>query len=234
LPLKSVYDSERYNAQSRTPTSILGPKNVEAITENDDQLREANFYLYYRPVEGLPWFLAWVFGRPISHWSVVTEFPTCEPPRVFTFEAGAEQSQGSKIIATRSMEYPPPNDNLKRIELGAKCVSPRQLLEYAQKVSLNGKPYNLIIRNCQAWCKKFCSFISNDFLEEQFWDAKNFVVAAAVAGAAVFSAISPGTSAILASKISLVEIEIEKERRSMQMKQAQSASVADLADFPLD
>ena len=148
-------------------------------------MREANFYLYYRPLEAMPGLV----GQSVSHWSVVTEFPS-EPKRVFTFEAGAEEKQASKIIATRSMEYPPPNDNLKRKELGTKVVSPKQLLEHAQKVSLNGKPYNLITQNCQAWCKEFCSQISKEFLKEQFWDAKNFVDVVAAIGVVSIAASS--------------------------------------------
>jgi hypothetical protein len=156
------------NVQVRTWNSVFGPDVVDDIKEEDDKPRNADFYLFYRPLESTPGLGA----QPFAHWAVVVEYPN-EPKRVFTFEAGKGEGQDNRIIATRSQQYPEERDKGKLVKLGTKFISPKRLLEYARSVSLNGQTYNLLIRNCQAWCKEFCGYISPSFLEQQFWDTKN-------------------------------------------------------------
>ena len=156
------------NVPVRTWNSVFGPDVVDNVKEEDDKPRDADFHLFYRPLESTPALRA----QPFSHWAVVVEYPN-EPKRVFTFEAGKGEGQDNRIIATRSQQYPEERDKGKLVKLGTKCISPKKLLEYARSVSLNGKSYNLLIRNCQAWCKEFCSCISPSFLQQQFWDTQN-------------------------------------------------------------
>lgn len=208
--------SKMGDSQSRLPNtlhrSILGPKNVMEINETDDHTRQATFYLYYRPLESMP-----VDAKPLTHWAVVVEFVEAQE-RVFTFEAGAEEKNSSKIIATRSMEYPTKHDKGRLNELGTKCVSPKQLLEYAQQVSLNGQSYDLIFRNCQAWCKEFCRKISKGFMKDMYWDSKNFSLVLAVSAAVSSSVLSPGRVADASIRGSTIYYMLPKTKNNSKNK----------------
>jgi hypothetical protein len=146
--------------------SLRGTEEVDKIQEDDDAVREAHFSLFTRPLDSTPGFRA----QPLTHWAVVVEYPG---EKVYTFEAGQQGKEADRVVATRTLDYPHKKETGKLIQLGSKCISPKQLLQIAQNVSINGKSYNILVRNCQAWCKEFCGCVSDEFLMDQFWDAKN-------------------------------------------------------------
>ena len=78
--------------------------------------------------------------------------------QVYTFEAG-QDNKDNKVVATRAREYPAQRDKGKMIRLGSKIISPKRLLEIAQNNSLNGKSYNILVRNCQAWSVSHVFFL---------------------------------------------------------------------------
>jgi len=165
--------------------SIFGPEKIENIREDDNEEREAHFVLFTRPLESMPNMSA----QPLSHWAVIVEYPR-EPKKVYTFEAGQENKDTDRVVATRALEYPAQRDKGKMIRLGSKIISPKRLLEIALSNSLNGKSYNILVRNCQAWCKEFCGHIAKEFLEEQFWDAENLFLVSLAAVSGLFLASS--------------------------------------------
>uniref|UniRef100_T1HT67 Uncharacterized protein n=1 Tax=Rhodnius prolixus TaxID=13249 RepID=T1HT67_RHOPR len=130
-------------------------KHVPA--EYDLKVREAQFYLYTRPIKDL--VLSHSNDKEMHHWILVAIF---EDKSVRALEGFNDDG---KFIPVFLKEKPLNERDLKVFELLPIKTSPDELQRVAKSNELNGKDYDMINNNCQNWVKAAAKAVSLDLAE---------------------------------------------------------------------
>ena len=99
--------------------------------------------------------------KRLQHWSLVVHFPRGD--KTYLFEAG--KYEGTGLLEASRTENVDKKVFDNALYIGNFQTSPRQLLEFAKKVSSNGTPYDLTTNNCQTWLEEFLKLISPDLYQ---------------------------------------------------------------------
>ncbi|XP_073978583.1 uncharacterized protein [Rhodnius prolixus] len=139
---------------SSSSSRAVGASATSVPDEYDSTDREAQFFLFTRPLEDA--VLGHAEHLELHHWALVVIF---EDESVRTLEAF---ESGGKLTPTFSKESPKNLNGYKYWRLGLLKTSPLKLHKVVKNHSLNGSDYQINTNNCQHWVKAAVRDISSN------------------------------------------------------------------------